>query len=52
MSTFIELLRDIYDFLKTRKILVSTFNLYYSFMGALIIVTQGSVIAPFIYTLF
>ncbi len=53
MSTFIELLRDIYDFLKTRKkYWLAPLIFTIVFMGALIIVTQGSVIAPFIYTLF
>ena len=53
MSAFIELLKDLYDFLKTRKkYWLAPLILTIVFMGTLVIVTQGSVIAPFIYTLF
>ena len=53
MNAFTELLRDLYDFLKTRKkYWLAPLILTIVFMGALVIVTQGSVIAPFIYTLF
>ena len=53
METFIELLKDLWDFFKIRKKywlapLVITIVL----MGALIIFTQGSVVAPFIYSIF
>ena len=53
MQNFLELLRDIFQFFKVRKKywlapLVITLIL----MGALIIFTQGSVIAPFIYSIF
>lgn len=53
MQTFIELIKDIWDFLKIRKKywlapLIFTIIL----MGGLILFTQGSVIAPFIYSLF
>ena len=48
-----DLLIDLWDFLKTRKkfwlapiIVVSVL------LGALIVLTQGSAVAPFIYTLF
>ena len=53
MAEFIELAKDIWDFLRTRKKywlapLIVTIVL----MGSLIIFTQGSVIAPFIYSIF
>ena len=53
MSDLISLLIDIWDFLRIRKkywlapLIVTIF-----LMGALIIFTQGSVVAPFIYTIF
>ena len=53
MKIFFELLIDIWDFFKVRKKywlapLVITIIL----MGALIIFTQGSAVAPFIYSIF
>tara|TARA_Y100000589_G_scaffold317384_1_gene343407 strand:- start:299 stop:460 length:162 start_codon:yes stop_codon:yes gene_type:complete len=53
MEAFIELIKDVWDFLKTRKKywlapLIFTIIL----MGALIFFTQGSVVAPFIYSIF
>ena len=53
MEAFIELVKDIWDFLRIRKKywlapLIVTILL----MGALIIFTQGSVVAPFIYSIF
>ena len=49
----IELIKDLWDFLRERKkfwllpiVLVSLL------LGGLIVLTQGSAIAPFIYTLF
>lgn len=53
MEAFIELLRDIWDFLKVRKkYWLAPLILTLVLMGALIIFTQGSVIAPFIYSIF
>ena len=53
MASFRELLIDLYDFLKARKkYWLAPLILTIVFMGTLVIVTQGSVIAPFIYTLF
>tara|TARA_B100000401_G_C52753732_1_gene694539 strand:+ start:327 stop:488 length:162 start_codon:yes stop_codon:yes gene_type:complete len=53
MGAFTELLKDLYDFLKIRKkYWLAPLILTIVFMGTLVIVTQGSVIAPFIYTLF
>lgn len=53
MEGFIDLLQDLWGFLNERKKywlapLIFTLVL----LGALIIFTQGSAIAPFIYTLF
>ncbi|BAM54507.1 hypothetical protein IQ225_09930 [Synechocystis salina LEGE 06155] len=53
MEGFIELLQDVWGFLRQRKKywllpLILTLVL----LGALIVFTQGSAIAPFIYTLF
>ena len=53
MKAFLDLVKDIWDFLKIRKKywlapLIVTILL----MATLIFVTQGSVVAPFIYTLF
>ena len=53
MEAFIELTKDIWDFLRVRKKywwapLIITIVL----MGTLIVFTQGSVIAPFIYSIF
>ena len=53
MSTFLDLAKDIWDFLRIRKkywlapLIITIF-----LMGTLIIFTQGSVIAPFIYSIF
>ena len=53
MEAFIELTKDIFDFLRVRKkywlapLIITIF-----LMGTLIIFTQGSVVAPFIYSIF
>jgi len=53
MSEFFSLIIDIWDFLKVRKkywlapLIITLF-----LMGALIVFSQGSVIAPFIYSIF
>lgn len=53
MESIIELIKDIYDFLKIRKkYWLAPLIITIVLMGALIIFTQGSVIAPFIYTIF
>ena len=53
MKDFLELTRDVWDFLKVRKkYWLAPLILTILLMGALIIFTQGSVIAPFIYTIF
>mgnify|MGYP001435038462 CR=1 FL=1 len=53
METIIDLIIDIWDFLKVRKkYWLAPLIITIVLMGALIIFTQGSVIAPFIYTIF
>tara|TARA_B100001027_G_C16202661_1_gene301308 strand:+ start:580 stop:741 length:162 start_codon:yes stop_codon:yes gene_type:complete len=53
MEAFIDLVRDIWDFLKLRKkYWLAPLIITIVLMGALIIFTQGSVVAPFIYSLF
>ena len=53
MNDFFELSKDIWEFLKVRKkywlapLIITIFV-----MGSLIIFTQGSVVAPFIYSIF
>mgnify|MGYP001202066865 CR=1 FL=1 len=53
METLIDLLIDIWSFLKIRKkYWLAPLIITIVLMGALIIFTQGSVVAPFIYTIF
>tara|TARA_Y100001968_G_C19013598_1_gene551797 strand:+ start:216 stop:377 length:162 start_codon:yes stop_codon:yes gene_type:complete len=53
MEVFLDLAKDIWDFLRVRKkYWLAPLIITLVFMGALIIFTQGSVIAPFIYTIF
>ncbi len=53
MSSFIELIIDIWDFLKIRKkYWLAPLIITIILMGALIVFTQGSVVAPFIYSIF
>ena len=53
MEAIIELIKDIWDFFKVRKkYWLAPLIITLLIMGALIIFTQGSVIAPFIYTIF
>ena len=53
MKAFLELSKDIWDFLRIRKkYWLAPLIITIVLMGALIIFTQGSVIAPFIYTIF
>ena len=53
MEAIIDLIKDLWDFMKVRKKywlapLIVTIIL----MGTLIVFTQGSVIAPFVYSIF
>ena len=53
MEAFIELVQDIWDFLKVRKkYWLAPLIITILLMGTLIIFSQGSVIAPFIYSIF
>ncbi len=53
MKDFFELTKDIWDFLKTRKkYWLAPLIITIVLMGSLIVFTQGSVIAPFIYSIF
>ena len=52
MEAFLDLAKDIFDFLKVRKkYWLAPLIITIVLMGALIVFTQGSVIAPFIYTI-
>ncbi len=53
MYAIIDLIKDLWDFLKVRKkYWLAPLIIVLLLMGALIVFTQGSVIAPFIYTIF
>ena len=53
MSTFLDLIIDIWDFLKVRKkYWLAPLIITLVLMGALIVFSQGSVVAPFIYSIF
>ena len=49
----ISILKEFWDFLKTRKKWwLTPIVLFLLLLGALIVLTEGSALAPFIYTLF
>ena len=53
MEALFELAQDIWDFLRVRKkYWLAPLIITIVLMGALLIFTQGSVIAPFIYSIF
>ena len=53
MEALLDLAKDIWDFMKVRKkYWLAPLIITIILMGALIVFTQGSVIAPFIYTIF
>ena len=53
MEAFIELTKEIFEFLRVRKkYWLAPLIITILLMGALIIFTQGSVVAPFIYSIF
>ena len=53
MNDFFELSKDIWEFLKVRKkYWLAPLIITIIVMGSLIIFTQGSVVAPFIYSIF
>ena len=49
----LELLKDLWDFMKVRKkFWMAPIIIVMLLLGSLIVLTQGSAVAPFIYTLF
>ena len=49
----IEFLKDLWDFMRVRKkFWLAPIIIVLLLLGALIVLTQGSAVAPFIYTLF
>ena len=53
MKDFLELMNDVWDFLKIRKkYWLAPLIITIILLGALVIYTQGTVVAPFIYTIF
>tara|TARA_Y100000589_G_C26641695_1_gene422307 strand:+ start:307 stop:468 length:162 start_codon:yes stop_codon:yes gene_type:complete len=53
MNAFVDLIKDIWDFLKVRKkYWLAPLIITIIIMGSLIVFTQGSVVAPFIYSIF
>ena len=53
MEAFFDLVIDIWDFLKVRKkYWLAPLIITILLMGTLIVFTQGSVLAPFIYSIF
>jgi hypothetical protein len=52
MEALIDLTKDIWDFLKVRKkFWLAPLIVTLVLMGALLVLTQGSVVAPFIYSI-
>ena len=53
MESLIDLLKDIWDFLRVRKkFWLAPLIVTIVLMGALLVLTHGSVVAPFIYSIF
>jgi len=53
MIEFFDLIKDIWDFMKVRKkYWLAPLIITIVLMGVLIVFTQGSVVAPFIYSIF
>ena len=53
MEAFFDLLKDIWDFLSIRKkYWLAPLIITILLMGTLVIFTQGTVVAPFIYSIF
>jgi hypothetical protein len=53
MDAILDLARDIWEFLRVRKkFWLAPLIITIVLMGALIVVTHGSVVAPFIYSIF
>jgi hypothetical protein len=53
MESLIDLAKDIWDFLRVRKkFWLAPLIVTIVLMGALLVLTHGSVVAPFIYSIF
>ncbi|MFM1798066.1 MAG: hypothetical protein RLZZ117_344 [Cyanobacteriota bacterium] len=53
MESLLDLARDIWDFLRVRKkFWLAPLILTIVLMGALLVLTHGTVVAPFIYSIF
>lgn len=53
MEAFLDLVKDIWDFLRVRKkYWLAPLIITIVLMGALLVFTHGSVVAPFIYSIF
>lgn len=53
MEALLELTKDIWDFMRVRKkYWLAPLIITLVLMGALLVFTQGSVVAPFIYSIF
>ena len=53
MEALIDLAKDIWDFLRVRKkFWLAPLIVMIVMMGALLVLTHGSVVAPFIYSIF
>ena len=53
MEAFLDLVKDVWDFLKVRKkYWLAPLIITIVLMGALLVFTQGSVVAPFRYSIF
>ena len=53
MDAVLDLLKDVWDFLKVRKkYWLAPLIITIVLMGGLLVFTQGSVVAPFIYSIF
>ena len=53
MEAFLDLIKDIWDFMKVRKkYWLAPLIITIVLMSALLIFTQGTVVAPFIYSIF
>ena len=53
MEALFDLLKDVWDFLKVRKkYWLAPLIITIVLMGALLVFTQGTVVAPFIYSIF
>ncbi len=53
MEAFLDLAKDIWDYLRVRKkFWLAPLIITIILMGSLIVFTEGSVVAPFIYSIF